>query len=50
MHAGKQELPVDYHVTRLRDGGSFAARVVTALQNSTIIFSAQMSFCPMKVR
>ena len=36
--------PIFYHVTRIRDGKSFATRSVAAKQNDRIVFQASMSF------
>jgi acyl-CoA thioesterase-2 len=49
MHAyflrpGSSESPIDYSVTRTRDGRSFSHRSVLAVQNGKPIFSAMMSF------
>ncbi|WP_455170057.1 acyl-CoA thioesterase, partial [Aegicerativicinus sediminis] len=49
MHAyflepGDLEVPIDYKVTVMRDGGSFSVRRVTALQNDTVIFILACSF------
>ncbi|KAI5291688.1 hypothetical protein KEM52_000098 [Ascosphaera acerosa] len=42
--AGDSELPVIYHVERVRDGRSFATRTVQARQRGRVIFTATMSF------
>lgn len=42
--AGDVEVPVLYTVERLRDGGSFATRRVTAIQHGRPIFNASLSF------
>jgi acyl-CoA thioesterase II len=49
MHAyfllsGNATKPILYRVNRLRDGRSFATRSVTALQDGTPIFEAQLSY------
>lgn len=49
MHAyfilpGDVEAPILYTVERLRDGGSFATRRVTAIQHGRPIFNASLSF------
>ena len=42
--AGDLAVPVDYFVDRLRDGGSFTTRRVTAIQNGNAIFELSASF------
>lgn len=42
--AGDPTIPIVYEVDRLRDGGSFATRRVTAIQNGAAIFSLECSF------
>ena len=42
--AGDLSVPVVYFVDRLRDGGSFATRRVTAIQNGEAIFNMSASF------
>ena len=42
--AGDLEVPVVYFVDRLRDGGSFTTRRVTAIQNGNAIFNLSASF------
>jgi acyl-CoA thioesterase len=42
--SGASARPILYHVTRLRDGGSFETRSVTARQNGEAIFTAMLSF------
>ncbi|MFL0353863.1 acyl-CoA thioesterase II [Xanthomarina sp. GH4-25] len=44
LEAGKLELPITYHVSIVRDGGSFSVRRVTAQQNETTIFILSASF------
>lgn len=44
VHPGRSDAPVDYHVERLRDGGSFSTRHVRAVQNDRTIFLATASF------
>lgn len=49
MHAyfmlpGDPKVPIIYDVTRMRDGGSFSTRHVTARQHGHPIFSMQVSF------
>ena len=44
VHPGRPDGPVDYHVERVRDGGSFATRQVRALQEGRTIFLATVSF------
>ncbi|OZC03857.1 acyl-CoA thioesterase [Rubricoccus marinus] len=41
---GDAQAPILYHVDRLRDGGSFATRRVTAIQHGRPIFNAALSF------
>ncbi len=41
---GDVKAPILYHVDRLRDGGSFATRRVTAIQHGRPIFNAALSF------
>lgn len=42
--AGDLSMPVVYFVDRLRDGGSFTTRRVTAIQNGNAIFNMSASF------
>lgn len=42
--AGNSEIPVIYHVERVRDGKSFATRTVQARQRGKVIFTTTMSF------
>lgn len=44
VSVGADATPIHYAVTRLRDGGSFETRAVTARQNDEAIFTAIMSF------
>jgi len=44
LRPGDAQLPVVYMVDRVRDGGSFSTRRVTAVQKGKPIFSASMSF------
>jgi acyl-CoA thioesterase-2 len=44
MRAGDIKVPIVYAVDRLRDGGSFTTRRVTALQHGAAIFSLEASF------
>lgn len=44
LRAGNTELPIHYRVQRIRDGGSFSTRYVTASQNDKEIFLATISF------
>uniref|UniRef100_A0AC35TS98 Thioesterase/thiol ester dehydrase-isomerase n=1 Tax=Rhabditophanes sp. KR3021 TaxID=114890 RepID=A0AC35TS98_9BILA len=41
---GTGDTPIFYHVERIRDGKSFYSRLVKAIQNGEVIFTAQMSF------
>ncbi|KHJ99940.1 putative acyl-CoA thioesterase II, partial [Oesophagostomum dentatum] len=36
--------PVDYHVEKIRDGRSFATRLVRAVQENEVLFTSQMSY------
>jgi acyl-CoA thioesterase II len=45
LRAGQVDLPVEFHVDRDRDGRSFSARHVRAMQNGKVIFSMLSSFC-----
>jgi acyl-CoA thioesterase II len=42
--AGDSELPIVYHVERVRDGKSFATRTVQARQRGRPIFTTTLSF------
>lgn len=44
MLGGDPTIPIVYEVDRLRDGGSFATRRVTAIQHGKAIFSLEASF------
>src|SRR5690606_4264541 len=44
MRAGDPVVPIIYQVDRLRDGGSFTTRRVTAIQHGHAIFSLECSF------
>ena len=44
MRAGDPSVPIVYQVDRLRDGGSFSTRRVTAIQHGHAIFSLECSF------
>ncbi|MGN5238548.1 acyl-CoA thioesterase [Rhodococcus sp. SJ-3] len=44
IHPGRSDVPVEYHVERLRDGGSFTTRNVRAVQGDRTIFVATASF------
>jgi acyl-CoA thioesterase II len=44
MRPGDSTVPIVYEVERLRDGGSFTTRRVTAIQNGAAIFSLEASF------
>lgn len=44
MRAGDPQVPIIYQVDRLRDGGSFTTRRVTAIQHGHAIFSLESSF------
>ena len=44
LRAGRPDLPVLLHVDRDRDGGSFSARHVRAVQDGEVIFSMLASF------
>jgi acyl-CoA thioesterase II len=44
LRAGDPDLPIDYRVERSRDGKSFAARRVVAVQNNEQIFHLSASF------
>jgi acyl-CoA thioesterase II len=44
MLAGDPAVPIIYQVDRLRDGGSFTTRRVTAIQHGHAIFSLECSF------
>jgi len=44
MRPGDPQVPIIYQVDRLRDGGSFTTRRVTAIQHGHAIFSLECSF------
>ena len=44
LEAGNLNLPINYHVEILRDGGSFSTRRVTAKQGEVVIFILAASF------
>jgi acyl-CoA thioesterase-2 len=44
LRRGRQDLPVIFEVSRDRDGGSFSARHVAAIQEGEVIFSMLASF------
>ncbi|HVW42841.1 MAG TPA: acyl-CoA thioesterase II [Amycolatopsis sp.] len=44
LRGGDSSRPVDYRVERVRDGGSFSTRRVTAVQNGTEFFTLTASF------
>src|SRR4051795_121507 len=44
LRPGRHDRPVILHVDRDRDGGSFSARHVRAVQNGEVIFSMLASF------
>ena len=44
LRAGDAKKPVVYQVERVRDGGSFSTRRVTAIQNGQTIFTCSASF------
>ncbi len=44
LRPGDAEKPIVYQVERLRDGGSFSTRRVTAIQNGQAIFTCSASF------
>ncbi len=44
LRRGRSDIPVVFHVDRDRDGGSFSARHVRAVQNGEVIFSMLASF------
>ena len=44
MLPGDPQIPILYEVERLRDGGSFTTRRVTAIQHGKAIFSLEASF------
>ncbi|WGR96242.1 acyl-CoA thioesterase II [Bradyrhizobium sp. ISRA443] len=44
IQSGVPEVPIIYHVERLRDGRSYSTRRVTAIQHGDVIFSIMVSF------
>ncbi len=44
LEAGNLEIPINYHVAEMRNGGSFSTRRVTASQNDKTIFILAASF------
>ena len=44
MRPGDTTVPIVYEVERIRDGGSFTTRRVTAIQHGQAIFSLEASF------
>lgn len=42
--SGNSDIPIMYHVERVRDGRSFATRTVQARQRGKVIFTTTMSF------
>ncbi|MDM1758262.1 MULTISPECIES: acyl-CoA thioesterase domain-containing protein [unclassified Acinetobacter] len=44
IRSGRTDLPILFKVENLRDGSSFSARQVHALQDGKVIFSAMLSF------
>ena len=44
LEAGDLEIPINYHVAEVRNGGSFSTRRVTASQNDKTIFILAASF------
>lgn len=44
LEAGNLEVPIIYKVSKVRDGGSFSVRRVTAQQNGIVIFILSASF------
>ncbi|WP_024795630.1 acyl-CoA thioesterase [Tomitella biformata] len=44
VHPGRAELPVEYHVERVRDGSSFTTRQVRAVQDGRTLLLATVSF------
>ncbi|SDD75055.1 acyl-CoA thioesterase-2 [Rhodococcus tukisamuensis] len=44
IRGGRTDQPIEYHVDRTRDGGSFTTRRVTAEQDGKAIFSLSASF------
>lgn len=44
LRAGVADVPIEYHVTFLRDGKSVSTRSVNAVQNEQLLFTMQASF------
>jgi len=44
LRAGDPHAPIDFHVERLRDGRSYSARQVRAVQHDQVILQAMLSF------
>lgn len=44
LRAGDPDVPIDYQVERLQDGGSYSSRRVTAIQGGKVIFTLSASF------
>lgn len=44
IFAGNADIPITYHVERVRDGNSFATRTVRAMQSGRPIFTSTLSF------
>jgi acyl-CoA thioesterase-2 len=45
LRYGRHATPLRFEVDRVRDGGSFSTRQVTASQDGVSVFAAQASFC-----
>lgn len=45
LRPGDPHTPIEYRVERLRDGRSYATRLVRALQHDQVILHASVSFC-----
>ena len=44
LRPGRMEMPIEYRVVRVRDGGSFSLRQVSAVQADKVIFMTTVSF------
>ncbi|CAG5114911.1 unnamed protein product [Candidula unifasciata] len=44
LQKGKQDLPILYHVDKNRDGRTYCARSIKAVQSGSVIFTMQASF------
>jgi acyl-CoA thioesterase-2 len=44
LRPGHCDFPIDYKVTKLRDGGSFSVRQVSAVQQNLILFESILSY------